>query len=104
MIAIQRVLAAALIVLLFACSDDSGTGPDQGVVVRVEVTTPTTELAWGQTAQLQATAYTAEGAVPRTIAWSSSDTSVVRVDALGRVQTGSRLGSATIRATVDQVT
>jgi dipeptidyl aminopeptidase/acylaminoacyl peptidase len=104
MSALQRVLAGALLGLLLACGDDPGTGPEEGVVIRVEVTPSGAELASGETKQLQATAYTATGAVQRTIAWSSSDTSVVRVDAQGRVHTGSRLGSATIRATIEGVT
>ena len=108
MSALQRALIAALVILLVGCGEDSGIGPEpvpnEAQVVRVEVTPSGAELAWGQTKQLQAIAYTATGPVQRTIYWSSSDTSVVRVDAQGRVQTGSRLGSATIRATVDQVT
>jgi hypothetical protein len=105
MSAVQRALAVALAVLvLIACGEDSSTGPEQGGVVQVQVTPATAELAFGQTMQLQATAYTEFGPVQRPVLWSSSDTAVVRVDAQGRVQTGSRLGSATIRAKVETVT
>jgi dipeptidyl aminopeptidase/acylaminoacyl peptidase len=103
--AITRVLGIALLVLVVACSDDPGTGPGvDPVVVRVQVTPGTAELAFGKSAQLQATAYTQEGAVQRPVVWSSSDPDVAHVDAQGWVHTGSRLGPVTIRAKVDNVT
>jgi hypothetical protein len=82
--AITRVLGIALLVLVVACSDDPGTGPGvDPVVVRVQVTPGTAELAFGKSAQLQATAYTQEGAVQRPVVWSSSDPDVAHVDAQG---------------------
>lgn len=73
--------------LLAACSDDS-TGPSgPEPVARVELTTPVTELALGQTLRLTAVARNARGAVlpNRTITWSSSAPDVAAISRDGHL-------------------
>ncbi|MBA3890239.1 MAG: Ig-like domain-containing protein [Gemmatimonadaceae bacterium] len=90
--------------LLSACTIDRQGGttePDPSPVASVAMTVPDGLLRIGGTILLAAAAFDAAGAaVDRPIAWASSDPSVARVDATGRV-TGIAAGVTRITATSD---
>ncbi|MFN8653847.1 MAG: Ig-like domain-containing protein [Gemmatimonadales bacterium] len=89
---------AALV--LAACSDDS-TGPGgPEPVARVELTTPVTEVAVGQTLRLSAVARSASGAVlpGRSITWASSSPEVAGITRDGHL-TAAAEGVTTVTAT-----
>lgn len=100
-----RFGGAAVLGVLAACGgSDSSTGTVNGVA-RVSVTSPSTSVTAGQSAQLQAAAFTAAGvqiAAPGTFVWSSSAAGIATVDQNGRV-TGVAPGQATISAAVSGV-
>jgi hypothetical protein len=75
-----------------------------GVVVSVTLAPPADTLLPGDSADFVATARTATGrALPRTIAYSTSNPDVITVSSTGRV-TAVGIGSALLRATADAVT
>ncbi len=77
-------------------------GSDAGTVASVKVSPEAPSLQPGATVQLSATASDAAGkaVTGKSVAWSSSSTSVATVSATGLV-TAVAAGTATIRATVD---
>jgi uncharacterized protein YjdB len=87
----------ALTAALSACDD--GTQPP--TVAKVQITSPSASLTVGDTVRLTAHAYTAAGVeVPgRPVLWSSSDTSVLRLE--GALVTALAPGSASVTAAVD---
>lgn len=101
----RNILAAMTAVALLAACGDNGTGPDPvpptQTVARVEVTAPGTTLETGATLQMAATPRAGDGtALSRAVVWTSSDTLVARVSAVGLV-TGVSAGTVTIRASSD---
>lgn len=74
-------------------------------VASVEVTPTAPTIDVGETVQLTAVAKNSRGAVVsgRTVTWTSSDPTVVSVDATGTIE-GLEDGSATVTAQVDNVT
>ena len=100
-------MALFLATLLGACGGDSDPVASEvdRTIVSVEVSPADASLAeLGQTVQLSATALNAENRVVTSIAteflWSSSDASVVSVDAQG-LATAVSEGNATISATIE---
>ncbi len=96
-----RVLAVAVpAVVLAACGGSESSGPPK--VASVAVTSLTTQLEVGQTAQLTATPRDGKGnaMAGKTVTWSSSAAGVASVDAAG-VVTGVSAGTATISASAD---
>lgn len=80
-----------------ACSDDDGVSQPVAVA-KVEVSPLTRTLAVGDSVVLTAVAKDAAGTpLTRTIEWRSSDSTLARVDAQGKV-TARRTGTATITA------
>ena len=84
------------------CSQDVAGGGDLLVVTVLEVLPTSADLMVGATQQFSAVARTASGiTVPnRTVAWSSSDPSVLTVSASG-LATGISAGAAMVRARID---
>jgi uncharacterized protein YjdB len=85
--------------LAAACADDPVGPPAESPVASVEVTPDTVRLMVGAERSLVATPRAGDGRAlaGRAVSWTSSDESVARVDASGRV-TALGNGSATIRA------
>jgi hypothetical protein len=109
----KRWMGAALACLgLVACgggggggSDEDATADDVSAVARIEVSPAALLLTAGQPAQtLTARAFDATGRELRVpIAWSSSRTAEIAVDAQGRVSAASALGAAQIVARAGSV-
>lgn len=95
----RLALVSLCTVALAACGGDSSGPP---AVASVEVTSPTSDIIIGLTAQLSATARDAKGnaLTGRTTSWSTSSQSVATVSNAG-VVTGVATGTAIIRATVE---
>jgi alpha-tubulin suppressor-like RCC1 family protein len=94
--------------LLAACGGGSGSAPPSdpaATVAAIEVGPAEVSLYWGYTAQLtsRASAINGNAVAGRTVAWSSSDTTVATVDGSGLV-TLRTPGSARITASADGVT
>jgi uncharacterized protein YjdB len=91
-------VAIALCCGFAACSGDA-TGPES--VASITISAPSSTLIVGESSQLAATTFDADGAVVRgqTVTWSSSNEAVARVTA-GGVVLAVAPGSATITATV----
>ena len=92
----------AALVVIAALAFTAGCGGDSSgppAVATVDVSTPQGDIVVGQTAQLSATTRDASGNVlsNRTVAWSSSSTTIATVGSSGLV-TGVAPGSATISA------
>ncbi|HJR52710.1 MAG TPA: Ig-like domain-containing protein [Gemmatimonadota bacterium] len=88
-----------------ACEDDDGpTGPDGDDVAQVIIEFDDDTLTVGGTLQLTVTVIDEEGDTlsAQTVSWSSSNTAVASVSNTGLVE-GLTAGSATITATVDEV-
>lgn len=93
-----------------ACSTDAiptaPSGPEQNrLVASVSIAPGDLVIAPDETFQLSPVVKSARGRVVngRTVTWSSSDESVVRIDRLGNIVAGHE-GTATIRANVEGVT
>ncbi|AHG91641.1 Ig domain protein group 2 domain protein [Gemmatirosa kalamazoonensis] len=102
-----RALVAAALAAATACG--GGAGADGGItgatvvgtVAAVSISSPTVTLEVGGSTTLQAQALDPQGhALPRSIVWSSSDTTIVRVSSDGRV-TGVAVGRAEVAANVE---
>jgi len=95
----RRTAALVAVVALAFTSGCGGDSSGPPAVATVDVSTPAGAIVVGQTAQLSATARDASGNVlsNRTIAWSSSSTTIATVSSSGLV-TGVAAGSATISA------
>lgn len=80
------------------------TEPEEEQVDSIEVRPPETQIAVGQSIQLEAIARSEDGTVleGRTVSWSSGDESVAAVNGKGTV-TGESAGEATITATIGDV-
>lgn len=108
----DRRLIALVCLTLAGCWGDSGTNPpdppdppEEPVVATVIVTSPIdTLLASGWSTTFQATARDADGgSVTTAFSWTSTSVDVATVDGAGVVTAG-QPGTATIRATTDDVT
>lgn len=104
---LRRLPAAIAIAALISCggSDSTPSTPPAATVSRVTVTGSATTLMVGQSATLQAAAFSSSGAQlanPGTATWTSDAASVATVDQLGKV-TAVRAGVATIAATIANV-
>ena len=101
-------LLSVFVLLAFgatACEDDDGpTGPDGDDVAQVIIEFDDDTLTVGGTLQLTVTVIDEEGDTlsAQTVSWSSSNTAVASVSNTGLVE-GLTAGSATITATVDEV-
>ncbi|MEO9047327.1 MAG: Ig-like domain-containing protein [Gemmatimonadaceae bacterium] len=87
---LARSLVLGISVLLLACGSGGGdepTAPPVPIVAVVLLTTPTDTVAIGDTVALVAHAQTSSGQSVDNVQfnWTSSDTSVARVDQLGRM-------------------
>ena len=108
-----RLIAPAVLVhsaLLTGCGDDGGSNiqeppPPQAPVASVTVTAPVTTIQVGQTVQLVATAFDAEGArlENRAFDWAPSDPTIATVFASCLV-TGVAPGEVQISATSEGIT
>lgn len=101
---VGRVLAVAVpAVVLAACGGSESSGPPK--VASVSVTSLTTQLEVGQTAQLTAIPRDGKGnsMTGKAVTWNSSNAGVASVDFSGIV-TGVGAGTATISASADGVT
>lgn len=100
-------LAAALLLLAAACSDEHSTAPAlepsfsaQGNVLTVTIVDPPTTLAPGASAQLEAEVTNPQGrTVNAKVKWSSSDAGVATVTE-GGLLTAISAGAATLEASV----
>ena len=105
----RRITIAAAVLLAAACTGEnagrhafSPTGP-RLTITTSDVNCPDT-ISVGQTAQCTAYFYDENHSlVSTTPAWSSTNTSVLTVDSIGRI-TGVGVGSATVQATAGGVT
>lgn len=100
----RPLLALVVLAIVPACSGD-GYGAATPVITRVTVSSGGPSLLPGQTVQLTATAFDADGAVvanPGTYAWSSSNTAVATVDQSGKVTTVAQ-GQTEVRAALPNV-
>lgn len=97
-----KLLAATTLLagLLAACGANDDAPPDPEPIAAIEVTSPVTTLAPGQTLQLTATAFDADGDVlpGRAITWASRDRAVATVSTDGLV-TALAAGDVVITAT-----
>ena len=101
------VSSGVLVLMVAACGSDSPTEPEgpsgPAAVASVTLSRESVTLPIGTTQQLTATVRDAAGneLFDRTVAWSSSATTIVTVDATGLVAlvTGVGAGSVTITAT-----
>ena len=108
----DRRLIPLVCLALAACGGDSGTNPpdppdppEEPIVAAVIVTSPIdTLLASGWSTTFQAIARDADGgSVTTAFSWTSTSVEVAAVDGAGVVTAG-QPGTATIRATTDDVT
>ena len=101
------VAAAGMALIGVSCGGSGGSGGDGdvGIVANVMIEPGTTLLPdVGVSRQLRATAYDANGdPVDVEIAWRSSDTAKVTVDAAGVITSQDTVGSARLTATADGV-
>ena len=100
-VSVRRLVAfsSAALLVLSACGDDGGTGPDNSVAT-VEVTPAAPSVTVGGTVQLSAVTKRSDGSIVagRTVSWTSLNTAVATVSQAGLVSAVS-VGSAVIRAT-----
>lgn len=98
---LRRGRAWLFVVLLLCTCDQASTGPEAQAVVSVTLSPATLLLVAGQSAQVNAAAFTAKGAATGfTVAWSSSDPTVATVSSSGLV-TAVSAGNATVTALID---
>lgn len=97
-------LAPAFALATLAACSGSGEGtnptPQPAGIASIAVTTPMDTLATGDSVVATATAYAADGSVVSTpaLAWATSDTTIARVDASGRIKSLAS-GSFSVTAT-----
>ena len=95
----RALLGAALLGVALAGCGDGGTGPDLTQVASIVVESPRTLIAVGETVQLTATAYDANGTALARVPFTwSSDGPALQVSASGEAK-GAALGTAFVTAT-----
>ena len=103
---VSRCVAACFVLFFVgACSDGGGSGHDNPVtptVATIDIEAPATHLAPGSSVQLSAIVRDEQGVVlgDRTIAWSSSDPTLLSISQTGLVSANAT-GSVTVSATAD---